>query len=119
MEILSEALIKNQTITTLDLEGNGLGDGKTENMKILSEELMKNQIMTTLDLMDNGFGDGKAENMKILSEALKKNQTIMKLDLREYEFGNTGGITNLQNLLNKNLSIDDFNELSSKMEILI
>lgn len=59
LKILSEALIKNQTIIVLQLYENDLGDGKVENLKILSEALIKNQKITILNLGKNNLGSGK------------------------------------------------------------
>ena len=64
MKILSEFLIKNQTLTDIDLSWNTFVNGSSEILKILSEMISKNQTIVTLNLSGNEFGIIFRENLK-------------------------------------------------------
>jgi hypothetical protein len=71
INILSDALMVNQTLTTLYLEENDIGRN-LEQIKILLDALKVNQTLTKLDLRSNGLGENdlielsQNENLEIL-----------------------------------------------------
>ena len=107
IQLLKEALIENNSITTLHLFGNDFGKGATENMQLLKEALIENKSITTLHLFGNDFGKGATENMQLLKEALLENKSIINFDLSFNNFG-TGAKENmllLKEALIENMSI--------------
>ena len=70
---LAKALRRNTvTVTSLNLGGNGLGDGA------LAEALRLNTTLASLDLRENGLGEGGG---RALVEALRLNTTVTSLNL--------------------------------------
>ena len=69
------ALKVNTSLTSLNLDGNSIGD---EGANSLSEALRVNTSLTSLDLRDNSIGDEGAHS---LSEALRVNTSLTSLDL--------------------------------------
>ncbi|KAF9956626.1 hypothetical protein BGZ72_002637 [Mortierella alpina] len=81
---LAEALKTNLSLTTLDLQGNAIGN---DGAKALAAALEINSTMTTLNLTDNDIGPLGAN---ALAEALKTNSTLTTLNLRGNAIGDDG-----------------------------
>ncbi|CAF2265566.1 unnamed protein product [Rotaria magnacalcarata] len=100
---IAEALTKNVTLTTLYLGSNGIGDTGAQH---IAEALTKNQALTTLYLRGNLIGETGAQH---IAEALVKNQTLATLNLDGNKITDTGAqhiaeaLTNNQTLTTMSL----------------
>jgi len=74
-EYLAEALMENEVLTSLSLEGNRVGDRGAAR---LASALEKNEALTSLSLGRNCLG---AVGVKSLLDALEHNYTLLTLDL--------------------------------------
>ncbi|KAF0496460.1 kinase-like protein [Gigaspora margarita] len=72
-----EALCKNSTLTSLNLENNKLG---SEGGKALADALCNNSMLTSLNLYWNKLG---FEGGKVLADALCKNSILTSLNLEK------------------------------------
>ncbi|ORX42059.1 hypothetical protein BCR36DRAFT_465929 [Piromyces finnis] len=80
-----ELIVKNKTITCLNLEENLLGS-EVENMKKIGEALTKNKTIEDIILNHNQItSEGAIEFIK----CLKKNRKIKKIDMKYNKFGNS------------------------------
>ena len=86
---LSNALMKNKTITTLKLSDNKLWwhDTNAKNVKILAEALRNNKTITTVNMSRNWCDIKKNDNFKIMIEAINNNNRIKSLDLGQNHLG--------------------------------
>lgn len=107
-KVFYEALVVNQTITTLDLKCNSLG-GHVDNMHFFSEAVRENKTITKLDLFDNEINN--SEEFEILGKALKVNKSITCLDLKWNSRGNNKEIFHkiLSEVLMENKTITTLN----------
>ncbi|CAF1650895.1 unnamed protein product, partial [Rotaria magnacalcarata] len=76
---VAEALIDNQTLATLLIAMNDIGD---QGAKYLAEALLFNKTLTTMTVACNQIGNEGAQH---LAEALKNNQTLTTLELMSNE----------------------------------
>lgn len=105
-ECLSNALINNTSLLSLDLSWNGIGDRGAE---CIARALLKNKTLLKLNLRGNQIGDKGAE---CLSNALSNNNSLISLDLSSngnvlHGFG-TKGFEHLARTLLKNTTLQTF-----------
>ena len=81
---VAPALVRNQTVETLDLDFNEIGDAGAE---VLAKVLKKNQVLKSLELGWNAIGVKGAE---ALSKVLENNETLQILELNNNEIGDEG-----------------------------
>lgn len=72
---LAEMLIKNKTLTKLDLGWNGI---RSQTAEIFAGALTKNSTLCELYLCNNAFGD---IGTQIIGRSLKSNQSLTSIDL--------------------------------------
>ena len=80
VEILAEALRKNQSLTLIDLSKNEFGD---DGVAALAAALQSNTALRALNLDNNKIED---DGVEVLVDAIRKNTSLMILDL----LGNDG-----------------------------
>jgi len=84
---LSEMLLQNSTLASLDISSNPLGDAGCTRGR-LAETLTKNSSLQVLRMRCCEVGDGGA---KALARALRQNITLQQLCLRSNRIGDAGG----------------------------
>eukprot|EP00808_Paulinella_micropora_P003379 g15491.t1 len=75
--------IVNKTLTSLELDNNGIGAGA----QALGEALRVNKTLTSLELDNNGIGDAGAQ---ALGEALRANKVLQTLNVASNRIGDQG-----------------------------
>ena len=82
--ILSEVIKVNETVTCLNLPGNGICDvGATS----IAEAIKVNKTLTDLNLSGNGISDAGATS---IAEAIKVNKTLTDLNLSDNDVSDAG-----------------------------
>jgi Ran GTPase-activating protein (RanGAP) involved in mRNA processing and transport len=77
--MLMSGLIKNHTITALDLSHNKITNHGT---RLLSKLLGENSVLTSLNLSDNHI---HADGGRYLARGLRENDSLQLLNLRLYQ----------------------------------
>ena len=72
---IAEAIKVNKTLANLNLSGNGISDAGVTS---IAEAIKANKTLTDLDLSENGISDAGATS---IAEAIKVNKTLTDLDL--------------------------------------
>lgn len=93
IQILSEALSENQTITALDLSYNRIGNAGA---KRLSKVMMEQPVLTHLDLSDNNIQSEGAEKLGL---ALKHTDSLLSFNVKLNPLGDVGGSEILQGVV--------------------
>ncbi|XP_069129319.1 leucine-rich repeat-containing protein 74B-like [Argopecten irradians] len=86
IKYIADVFYDNDTITELNLSGNKL---KLYGLKILVDNLRQNRSLRALDLSDNGFTKNDA---RCLKELLLSKCKIRKLNLSRNKFEDSGGL---------------------------
>ena len=84
VDVLSDALKSNTTLTELNLSSNFIGDAGAASV---ADALKSNTTLTKLNLSSNGIGAAGAASV---ADALKSNSTLTKLNLSENDIGDAG-----------------------------
>jgi len=138
IELIAEILKKNNTLLSLNLDCNEIGD---EEAKAIAEALEQNNTLTSVNLGDNNIGinglkalaaslthnttltslnvwgnDIDAEGAKVLAGALKKNNTLKSLDLRDSNIDLKGAIA-LADALKDNKTLVSLNLCNNKIDL--
>ncbi len=85
---LSDGIVKNTRLTTLDLSGNN--NITSYGAKYFVDIMNQNKIINTLKLHINKYGD---EGVGVISKGLETNNTITELHLADVDVGDEGIIT--------------------------
>ncbi|WP_039454784.1 leucine-rich repeat domain-containing protein [Candidatus Jidaibacter acanthamoebae] len=99
---IAEALKENKTITSLDLGGNDIG---AAGGIAIAEASKENKTITSLNLSDNNIEEAGGI---AIAEALKENKTITSLDLSGNDIREAGGIA-IAKALKENKTITSLN----------
>ncbi|CAG8792754.1 6444_t:CDS:2, partial [Cetraspora pellucida] len=88
-KIIAEALCVNNTLTSLDLTNNRIGNSfeNNEAINVLADALCKIKTLTNLILSNVGLTFEKGQ---VLAEVLCKNSTLTFLDLSSNRLGYKG-----------------------------
>ena len=82
--ILSEVIKVNETVTCLNLPGNGICDAGATS---IAEAIKVNKTLTDLNLFGNGISDAGVSS---IAEAIKVNQTLTDLNLSDNGVSDAG-----------------------------
>jgi len=103
---LSTSLKENQTLTSLTLEENNLGNEGAEGIAVCLEPIRgRMATLTRLALRKNEIGD---KGSLRLAEALRSNSTLVMLDIQENDIGNEGGAA-IAAMLGSNTTLTEVN----------
>jgi hypothetical protein len=108
LRMLMTGLIRNHTVTYLDLSHNRISN---HGARLLSKLLDKESILTSLILADNQI---HAEGGRYFARALRENRSLMQLNLRLNCLGDQGCRMLLEGLQD-NLTLVDVNLASNNM----
>ena len=103
--ILSEVIKVNETVTCLNLPGNGICDAGATS---IAEAIKVNKTLTDLYLSENGVSDAGAAS---IAEAIKVNKTLTNLDLSGNGISDAGATSIAEAIkVNKTLTDLDLSE---------
>lgn len=116
--VLSQALMANTVVTTLDLSSNAIGD---IGANFIADVIATNKVLKVLRIAQNNLTD---RGVAVIAEALLENDTLEELDIRQNKLSDASGEV-LLNMLQRNNSVSVVRlegcrisvELSNEIEI--
>ena len=103
IKYISEIIKNHQSITSLALNSNSLGDGKNaEAIFTLCNAIESNKKISKLELNSNNFGNGNSENINHIIHMLNNNKNFIGLSFNSNSLGdgnNPEFISHLSNSL--------------------
>ena len=100
--ILSEVIKVNETVTCLNLPGNGICDAGATS---IAEAIKVNKTLTDLNLSGNGISDAGATS---IAEAIKVNKTVTYLNLSDNGVSDAG-VTSIVEAIKVNKTLTNLN----------
>ena len=100
--ILSEVIKVNETVTCLNLPGNGICDAGATS---IAEAIKVNKTLTDLNLSGNGISDAGATS---IAEAIKVNKTVTCLNLSDNGVSDAG-VTSIVEAIKVNKTLTNLN----------
>ena len=100
--ILSEVIKVNETVTCLNLPGNGICDAGATS---IAEAIKVNKTLTELNLSDNGVSDAGVSS---IAEAIKVNKTLTDLNLSDNGISDAG-VSSIAEAIKVNKTLTDLN----------
>ena len=108
LRMLMTGLIRNNTVTYLDMSHNRISN---HGARLLAKLLDKNSVLCSLILVDNQV---HSEGGRYFARALRENKSILQLNLRLNNLGDTGCRLLLEGL-QENLTLTDLNISSNNV----
>lgn len=108
--VLAKVLAANNTLTTLNISDNRIGDSGA---RAIAEALQENHTLTTLDISGSDIGDAGA---RAIAEVLRKNHTLTTLDISINDIDEAGARA-LAEALQENRTLKTLNISSNYIDV--